>query len=282
MFDFLLKTKTSGGGNTLALCDVGGTKTRTAHVRGEELVDVHVEKTREHPMEGVARIAHLMQTSAWEGGLSAVVGCIAGHVGKEGVLSDARNLQQWQGIHIVEELRRALGVPVHLINDAQCVGLGEALMGAGKGAHTLVYITVSTGVGGARIVEGEIDFSAGDFAVGRIAVGDGDLESMISGTAVKKRFGVEPWDYASREGREVLADILAEGLKEVVGRWSPDTIVLGGSMMVGEKNTIPLDRVTHTLQGFLDTPHMPKLRLAALGDVGGLHGARLYARALSL
>jgi glucokinase len=48
----------------------------------------------------------------------------------------------------------------------RCGGLGEAVFGAGKGREIVVYMTISTGVGGARIVGGKIDASAMGFEPG--------------------------------------------------------------------------------------------------------------------
>src|SRR6185436_9338463 len=55
------------------------------------------------------------------------------------------------------ELNKLFNCPVYLENDAALCGLGEASVGAGQGSKIMVYLTISTGVGGARIVGGKID-----------------------------------------------------------------------------------------------------------------------------
>ncbi len=98
----------------------------------------------------------------------------------------------------------------------------------------------------------------------------GSLTSYISGSAVRLRYGKEAKEIDDEKVWEKLAEILAIGLNNVVVFWSPDVIVLGGSMM----NKIPIDKVkdnlNKTLKIFLEHPEIKK---AELGDSSGLYGA---------
>lgn len=258
------------------VCDIGGTNMRVAAVVDGALGAIQKVPTPKDPLEGIARFVALVRECAGTDVVESVCGCIAGTVDDAGVLSDARNLGLWEGTPIVQEFSKALGAPVDLVNDAALAGFGEAYAGAGKGARRLAYITVSTGVGGGLIVDGEIAASGG---IGDIDIGGAHLESLVSGTAVRQRFGIEPKDLDSLEIRNALADTLAEGLRIVVRQWSPDTIVLGGSMIVG-MNPIPLERVQASLRALL-ADQMPVVKMAELGDNGGLWGglARLRRNA---
>jgi hypothetical protein len=61
--------------------------------------------------------------------------------------------------------------------------------------------------------------------------------------------------------------------------WSPDVVVLGGSIIVGPHNTLPLERIEKKLRELLPhLPQIPKLKKATLGDLGGLHGAMALVR----
>ena len=133
--------------------------------------------------------------------------------------------------------------------------------------------TVSTGVGAALIVEGRM-VPPDDFFLGHVALPGGELEELVSGTAVRKKFGIEPKDLESLDERNKLADILAAGLVPLSQKWSPDTIVLGGSMIVGV-NPIPLDRGMGTLATLIQNP--PVIKMAELKDNGGLEGGRILA-----
>lgn len=251
------------------VCDIGGTNMRVAATSADTLGEIKKVPTPKDPSGGIAQFVALARESAGGEKIVAVAGCVAGSVSDEGVVSDARNLRAWEGTNIVRELSAALGVPVRIVNDAALAGLGEATAGAGRGAKSLAYITVSTGVGGGWIVDGNIAAAGG---VAGIKINGTDLEDLVSGTAVTKKFGISPKDLDSVEERNKLADTLAEGLRIVCERWSPDTIVLGGSMIVGV-NPIPIARVQESLNTlFTKSGTPPSIKMAELGDNGGLWG----------
>ena len=247
--------------------DIGGTNMRVATVTQDSLGEIKKVPTPKEPSEGIATFVALARECAGDEKITAIAGCIAADsIGDENGISGARNLRAWEGMNIVRELSTAFGVPVRIVNDAALAGLGEAYAGAGRGAHALAYVTVSTGVGGAFIVDGKIAAAGG---VADINIKGTDLEDLVSGTAVTKKFGIHPKDLDSLEERNALADTLAEGLRILIERWSPDTIVLGGSMIVGI-NPIPIPRVQESLNKLLAKP--PAIKMAELGDNGGLWG----------
>ena len=248
--------------------DIGGTNMRVATISGDALGEIKKVPTPKDPSEGIAKFVELAHGLAGSEQIPAVAGCVAGSVSDEGVVSDARNLRAWEGTNIVRELSAALDVPVRIVNDAALAGLGEATAGAGRGVKSLAYITVSTGVGGGWIVDGKIAAAGG---IAGIKINGTDLEDLVSGTAVTKKFGISPKDLDSLEERNKLADTLAEGLRVVCERWSPDTIVLGGSMIVGV-NPIPVPRVQESLDKLLADGKSPVIKMAELGDNGGLWG----------
>ncbi len=254
---------------TFIVFDIGGTNMRVATATLEALGDIKKVPTPKSAEEGIAQLSQLAKELG--GTFTAAGGDIAGRVSAEGVLSDARNLSAWNGVNVVESISVVLGVPVRAYNDAIVVGLGEAHVGAGKGFSQVAYVTVSTGVGGAFITEDNLAMSP---LLGDLILSSGDLESQISGTAIQKKFGIHPKDLDSLEERNKLADILAHGLSELNEAWKPDVFVLGGSMIVG-KNPIPLVQVTKTLSELVQTP--PVIKMAALGDNGGLEGGRVLA-----
>lgn len=254
--------------------DIGGTKLRVASAEGRMLGEVHKVPT---PLDLTETIATLAQIGKDMGvSFACAAGCIPGQLSPERGVYDANNRPLWEGRHMDRELAEALGVPVRIENDGAVVGLGENHEGAGRGAARMAYVTVSTGVGAALIVNGETVPSDG-FFFGHTRVRDSELEQLVSGTAVKKKFGIEPKDLDSLEERNALADMLAEGLAVLVETWSPDTVVIGGSMIVGV-NPIPLEKVSETLAKQLAaSPNVPTIKMAQLGDNGGLVGAAILA-----
>ena len=73
-----------------------------------------------------------------------------------GVLRNPPNLPGWEGFPIGRYLEEALGLPVYAENDANAAVVGEHLFGMGQRARHLVYLTVSTGIGGGVLVDGEL------------------------------------------------------------------------------------------------------------------------------
>ncbi len=136
--------------------DLGATKVRVAagDERGLRLRIVE-ETDRMHGPEGVAgQIIRMIR------GLRVKVDAIG--VGSIGPLNLSRgcivkppNLP-FDEISIVEPLEEAFDVEVRLLNDCSAAVLGEKHFGAGRGLENLVYITLSTGLGGGAIVDGHL------------------------------------------------------------------------------------------------------------------------------
>lgn len=116
-----------------------------------------------------------------------------------GTVVRSHHIAGWEGLPLVAELRQALARPVLLENDANAVALGEYRYGAGRGARDLVYITVSTGIGGGIVLGGQLwrghHGAAGE--VGHMIVRPGGplctcgnhgcLESLASGPSIARR-----------------------------------------------------------------------------------------------
>jgi predicted NBD/HSP70 family sugar kinase len=73
-----------------------------------------------------------------------------------GVVLNAPNLPGWIDVPLRSWLQDALGVPVRIGNDANLAALGEWRYGAGQGVDHLVYLTISTGIGGGVISDGRL------------------------------------------------------------------------------------------------------------------------------
>lgn len=260
--------------------DIGGTKLRVAAVRGGELDEIHVVDTPQEPGEGLETLARLARESSQGDTISELVGDFSG-VYQGTVVCKFPNLPKWDKTDIGVRLQSLLNAPTTLFNDAELVALGEYFYGYPAAYHSkaMAYITVSTGVGGALIVDGQVDRDGKyNYEIGHQLVRGKELEAQVSGTAVKTKYGVEPKDFNNPEALHEMAEILAEGIYNTVLAWSPDTIVLGGSMIVGESNTIPVDRVENRLNELVTTiyPHAPRIEKAKLSKLGGLYGGMAF------
>lgn len=275
----------------ILLFDAGATKTRLAISENgksfNEPVVFHTEKNFSEQIKKIKRIAE-KELSGKK--IDAIAGGISGPLNTSKMkLTSSPNLPLWVGVNIKEELEEAFSAPVFLENDSALVGLGETLKGAGKGYKIVAYITVSTGVGGVRIVNGRIDVKDVGFEPGHHIIdfkgdkcntckGIGHLEEYISGQAIEKRYGKKPYEIHDSTVWDQEARLLAIGLHNVCVFWSPECVVLGGSMIVGDP-AIPIKRVEHYLKKLLTIfPKIPIIKKATLGDFGGLYGALIYLR----
>ena len=217
--------------------------------------------------------------------INVAAGGIAGPLDREKTeLINSPNLSGWIDKPLKETLRKIIKAPVYLENDAAVVGLGEAVNGAGKGEEIVAYITVSTGIGGVRIVDGKIDRNIFGFEPGHQIIDltgtlcpmcnlAGHLEGRVSGAALEARFKKKPHEITDSQVWEEAAKWLAYGLNNTAVYWSPSVIVLGGSMIIKSPG-ISIERVSHHLKKTLTIfPERPRLAKAELGDIGGLYGA---------
>jgi len=116
-----------------------------------------------------------------------------------GVVYSPPNLPDWNAIPLKAWLEEELQLAVYLENDANAGALAEWLFGAGRGYQSLVYMTMSTGIGGGLILDGRLFRGPGDAAgeVGHMTiVSDGPvcgcgkhgcLEALCSGPSIARR-----------------------------------------------------------------------------------------------
>lgn len=262
------------------LFDIGGTNTRIAG--SEDLTSFFDKKTFATPKryeEGIALFKKEARVIAGDKQIKAIAGGIAGPLDRhKRSLVGNLNLKDWIGKPLQDALEKEFLASVRIENDAALAGLGEAVFGAGRGYAIVAYITVSTGVGGARIVNGKIDEKTIGFEPGHQIIDREkrlELEDYIGGAALEKKFGVKPSEIEDQSVWDEVALFLAYGLHNTIVHWSPEAVVLGGSLM----NKIDIEKVMNNLKMLLKIfPEMPALKKAELGDAAGLYGAMAYLR----
>jgi glucokinase len=190
--------------NYALVADLGGTNMRTAVVDDEGNI-VHRASTPTDASRGredvVARlVAALHDTMAASNYPVTCIGVsVAGATDPEtGVMYRPPNLSGWHGFSLRPVLGEQFDLPVSLANDANLAALAEHRYGAGRGHSHMVYLTISTGIGGGIVVNGmlyegargiagefghvTIDRNAGRHACGNV----GCFEMLASGTAVAR------------------------------------------------------------------------------------------------
>lgn len=272
--------------------DIGGTKMRIAASKDRKRLmgEPVVENTPDDFDRGIQFFCDIVRELARGENIEAVAGGIAGSLNREKTeLVNAPNMQNWVGKPLKDSLSRQICSPVYLENDTAMVGLGEAYAGSGMGYDIVVYITVSTGVGGVRIVNGTIDKGKMGFEPGHQIIDvdntlckncrSGQLEDMISGTATSRRFGVPAYEVNNpKVWNTELPKWLAYGLYNTMLHWSPDVIVLGGSMIIGNP-AINLAQTEQYLRELNTVFHdSPLIKAAECGNFGGIHGGFAYLR----
>lgn len=196
----------------------------------------------------------------------------------------------WQDFPLADWMRRQLGLPAMMDNDANVGALGEAVFGAGAGCDPLFYMTLSTGIGGGVVVGGEIYRGADSYAgeIGHLTVRPdgprclcgafGCLERMCGGIWMEPDHGRPAQELLRSPDfvRRYVTD-LALGLKACIMLLNPARIVIGGGISkAGDALFVPLRaelrrQITDWSRARLDV--VP----AALGDDSVLYGALALA-----
>lgn len=275
------------------LFDIGGTHMRIGgtHDLKELIEESVVVNTPVVFEEGMVVLKEAIQKVAHGEKIDAIAGGIAGPFSNEKKCSlvASPNLKGWIGKPFCDELEKEYSAPFYIENDSALVGLGEMHYGAGVTTGIGAYITVSTGVGGARFVDGKIDKTTIGFEPGHQIIDidktlcpdcDGNtLGSYISGKGTENRLGKSPKDIPQDDPLwKEYAKYLAYGLNNTIVHWSPEVLVLGGSMITRDSR-IDIKQVILYLEDILTIfPTLPDIKKATLEDLGGLYGAMVLLK----
>ncbi len=268
--------------------DIGGTKMRLAYsFDGENIQETKFFSTPQDFNNALEIIKNFYVESAKTGNGNSKVVCGLPGVFDRGktFLAKAPNLPYWVGIQIKNELEKVTEAEVFLENDAALGGLGEATFGEGKGSSIVAFITIGTGVGGVRIVNGKIDKSVFGFEPGHqiinadVVVGGKmvDLEGVVSGIGILTRYGKKAEDIKDIDTWAEIEKFLSIGLTNTILHWSPDVVILGGGLI--QNDFISIERIQIEVSKLLTVfPKIPEIRKGILGDEAGLRGGLVYLK----
>jgi glucokinase len=184
--------------------DLGGTQIRAARYSadGEMEARYAVETLASAGFDPVLGRVMTAVHDVWpaRGEVAAVGLGVPGPINfREGLLRFAPNLPGWDNVPLRDMLRAELGVPAFVANDADVAALAEHRFGVGKGVEDMIYMTISTGIGGGMIFNNRL-FTGGQGLggeVGHMAIDPhgpvcscgnvGCLEVLASGTAIARR-----------------------------------------------------------------------------------------------
>lgn len=210
----------------------------------------------------------------------------------------------WQEFPLAARCEAHFGVPTIIANDADAAGLAEYRFGAGQGCQHMLYLTVSTGIGGGVIINGKLHRGEHAWAgeVGHMILkpdgpacacgGNGCLESLSSGLSIARdaranlpaslrdrdmaTISARDVAMAAAAGDPVAAQIwhhavgwLGVGISSASNLLNPGIIVIGGGLTgAGEQLFAPL----RTIMAHRALSKQVVLKPAALGDVIGIMG----------
>lgn len=256
------------------LFDIGGTKMRVAAAGDNGILgEPRVMETPKNFDQAVSELAAAANDICQGQKIEAAFGGIRAYDKLNNTMRSHPNFPLWSGARIKDSLADSLTPNIYIENDSALAALGEALYGAGKGYRIVAYLTVSTGVGGAKVIDGEIEESNYGFEPGHQIIDNlHTLENLISGEAVGKKYGRPPKEIGDEHIWEELAKWLAIGLNNTIVHWTPDIVILGGSMM--NEVGISIKKVKNYLKEMLNIyPNTPEIAHSSLDDMSGLYGA---------
>lgn len=277
-------------GTVLAL-DVGGTKVAAGRV--DAAGRLLARATEPTPPDGDAEavLAALLRAAAEvRGGDEVAVGVgSGGPMSLGGETVSPLNIPGWRDFPLRSRLRDALGVDVHIDNDAKALALGEAWVGAARGTLNFIAMVVSTGVGGGIVLDGRLLGGAAGNAghIGHVMVepegrmcacgARGCLEAEVSGTAIAARTGRPAREADARE-RERAGRLVGRAVASTAALLDLRLAVVAGSVALGfgaaffEAAQAELDR-----SAMIAFARGAQIVPAGLGDAAPLVGAGAVA-----
>jgi glucokinase len=291
--------------------DIGGTKIAVGIVSdsGKVLSRMEAPTDPNRYSDGIELIAHMLRKTAQRAGVG-LSGIGIGSTGPvdplRGEFGDVDFLPGWRGKSPVRDLAASFNLRVALENDGDAAALAEAGWGAGRNRSRLIYVTIGTGIGGGIVLDGqlyrgvdgahpEIGHHVIDPAGPECSCGfRGCWEALAAGPAMVAfleshapaaylhRPGItakticelaQQEDEVALQAVEHEAYYLGLGLANLINLFTPEAIVLGGSVM--KSAALFLDRIHAVIRrGCRFVPaEKVQLTLASLGEDTNLIGA---------
>jgi len=299
--------------NLAMAVDVGGTNLRTAIVSETgKIIAKNATKTVQKGRSGKVVAAQVILEMKKLIPKAELLECVKG-IGvsiaspidyKKGASVNPPNMK-FKFVPIVVPLKKAFKLPVRIINDCNAGALGERYFSPGKKFSNLVYITMSSGIGGGAIVNDNLLMGkdGGAAEIGHMTVdteynlpctceyGRGHWEAYSSGNNLPKFFrawakknhleagfpslakgifdAAREKDKIALRFMEELGKINGRGLSNVIAAFNPEIIVLGGAVALGNGDLV-LKYAKKNIDRFL---RLPKIEITALGENAPLLGA---------
>jgi glucokinase len=302
---------------TIAL-DIGGTHMRIAVFPKNETAFIKHKRIRTYAdgETSIERLINLIKETVPSGEQIDAVGiALPGPIDpQKGIILRAPNLPEWENKPIPQLIEDAIGAPTFMGNDANLAALGEWHYGAGRGHHDLLYLTISTGIGGGVICNDQLLLGSHGLGaeLGHVTIlpdgpmcscgHPGHLEALSSGKAIAayvakqlKKGGesslagkpeTKEISQAAKNGDELAIKAfqragyyLGLGVANYLMIFNPSIVIFGGG--VSKVGDLLFKPMKETLQKSVLSRHYLQdliITTSELGDNTGLYGALALAR----
>lgn len=282
--------------------DIGGTNLRCAIFNEKMEMVKHYKTPNDKTKNAQDNLKEMIEfINTFDGKIESIgIGCPGPLDAHKGIILNPPNLLGWDNFPIVEFFIKETGIPTKMSNDANVAGLGEAILGAGRGYESVYYITMSTGFGGAYIFRNEL-INGVSTCAGEIynmivnedhhqhkGTNAGSLNEQCGGyglsiiaeeifhqpMSAKQLFDLyHQGDEKAVALIEKTADIAAKGIANVGCVIDPEVYVVGGSIANFNPDFVAL--VFEKAKQYYIKPEFLSYKLAQFSDDAGLIGAAL-------
>jgi glucokinase len=303
--------------STIISIDIGGTQLRVAVYPKDSTKPINIRRAPSHGLEdGVFDRLTSLVDSVWpDEPVDIICAAVPGPLNPyTGIIIETPNIPAWKKYPLAELLTKKYNVPAYIGNDANLAVLGEWLYGAGKGHHDIVYLTISTGIGGGvisgdKLIEG---FHGMATELGHITVlpdgpvcscgVKGHLEAVASGRAIasyvreqvttgrKSSLGsgvltarqiseaAQMGDELAKEAFIHAGEFIGQATADYLHMFNPSIVIFGGGVSLS--GNLLLDPVKDSIRRHvMDPSYIDDLEIttAKLGDDAGLLGSLAQA-----
>ena len=246
--------------------EIGGTKLQIVcgHTDGTLLSSHHLLVNKEEGAKGIRNNIETVLKEYAADQIAAIGVGFGGPVNRlTGKIETSFHIEGWSGFGIKDWLVSVMNIPVFIENDANVAALGEAVHGAGRDYHSVLYITIGSGVGGGLVIDKKIYHGdiPGELEIGHLQMDRNGttLQDLCSGWAVDKKIreavaanpkgvlaklvngkktpealflneALKANDLIAHQIFEQTTDDLAFALSHAVHLLHPELIVLGGGL----------------------------------------------------
>jgi len=309
--------------NSTIAIDIGASRMRAGSYTTEssEPIQYNQIPTRSEGMPIEDRLVNLIE-SVWpeDYEVKSIAAACPGPLDPiNGIIVEPPNIPEWRYFPIQEFLQSIFNIPIAINNDANLAAVGEWTFGAGKGHSNLIYLTISTGIGGGIIIDNKLLSGVAGYAgeVGHMTINsqgpvcscgkDGHLEAIASGPSIVRWIKSRLEDESLREhfpegdltakhiseaaesGNELAiaayeraGKYIGLAIADLLHIFNTSLVIIGGGVsMAGDLLFEPIRKSVR--DSVISDAYLDNLQIlpAALGDDSGLLGALVLSREIA-